>query len=859
MSNTIIRERQDSGGSRQLLHLLYVMLTVVALMSAYEIVKQLIKPSITIWQSHLINVMFSGIAATVAAYFILNKYEKINCRLRKEINDHKQTEDEKEQYRETLEKMVRKRTAELTAANVKLHDEIADRAQIVEALLSSEEKFRKLVESISDWVWEIDENYAFMYSSPKVEDMLGYETCEILGKTPFDLMTSEEASGISEIFHNFASFKQPFAFIENVNLHKSGHQVTLETGGAPIFDKGGKFRGYRGISRDISDRKLAEDALRESEATLRGFFNANAIQMSVIELDRDDFIYVMPNKRIADFFGLRLEEMSGKSARELGLSDELIRHWVEVFGYFLENRETLTFEYEFPYKGREYWYQGSISLIYDSMSARPRFSFAAVDITESKRAEREVQHLAYFDSLTGLPNRALLNDRLAQVLAQSEREDWHVGILFLDIDRFKWINDTQGHSAGDKLLQAVAERLQKRLRTSDTVARLGGDEFVIVLSAVKHVQDISHVTQEIMEALSAPFELGEQEVFISASIGIAIFPLDGNDVGSLLRNADTAMYVAKESGRNNYKFFSREMNLRAVERITLETNMRRALERGEFSLNYQPQVDMKNGGITGMEALLRWNHPETGFVSPGKFIPIAEETGLIIPIGEWVMRTACGQAKSLIDAGFPSIRMAVNISGCQFKQSNLAKVVRQVLEETGLSPASLELELTESILMDSADCAVNMLQELKAIGVHLAIDDFGTGYSSLTYLKNFPIDRLKIDQLFIRDITTNTDDASISNAIIAMAHSLGMRVIAEGVETKEQMEFLASRDCHEMQGYYFSRPVSREEIRHILENGLVVENISIFPFRQFSKQQEIQRMGRRANNFAVLAENISAT
>jgi len=859
MGNIIIRKRLDSGGSKQLRHLVCVMLTVVTLMSAYEIIQQLIKPSITIWQSHLITVIFSGIAATVAACFILNKYEKINRRLQKEINDHKQTEDEKEKYRETLEKMVRKRTSELTAVNVKLHDEIADRAQIVEALLSSDEKFRKLVESISDWVWEIDENYVFMYSSPKVEDMLGYEPSEILGKTPFDFMPSEEASGISEIFYNFASFKQPFAFIENVNLHKSGHQVTLETGGAPIFDKGGKFRGYRGISRDISDRKLAEDALRESEATLRGFFNANAIQMSVIELDRDDFIYVMPNKRIADFFGLSLEEMTGKSARELGLSDELIRHWVEVFRYFLENRETLTFEYEFPYKGREYWYQGCISLIYDSMSARPRFSFATVDITESKRAEREVQHLAYFDSLTGLPNRALLNDRLDQILAQSEREDWHVGILFLDIDRFKWINDTMGHSAGDKLLQAVAERLQKLLRTSDTVARLGGDEFVIVLSAVKHEQDISHVTQEIMEALSEPFELEEQEIFITASIGISIFPLDGKDVGSLLRSADTAMYVAKESGKNNYKFFSREMNLRAVERITLETNMRRALERGEFSLDYQPQVDMKIGGITGLEALLRWNHPETGFVSPGKFIPIAEETGLIIPIGEWVLRSACGQAKSLIDAGFSSIRMAVNISGCQFKQSNLARVVRQVLEETGLSPASLELELTESILMDSADCAINMLQELKAIGVHLAIDDFGTGYSSLTYLKHFPIDRLKIDQLFIRDITTNTDDASISNAIIALAHSLGMRVIAEGVETKEQMEFLASRDCHEMQGYYFSRPVSGEKMRHILENGLAVDNISIFPFRQFSNHPEIQRMSCRANNLAVLSDNISAT
>jgi diguanylate cyclase (GGDEF)-like protein len=462
-----------------------------------------------------------------------------------------------------------------------------------------------------------------------------------------------------------------------------------------------------------------------------------------------------------------------------------------------------------------------------------------VDITDSKQAEREIQQLAYFDSLTGLPNRTLLNDRLNQVLAQSKREGWNVGVLFLDIDRFKWINDTQGHATGDKLLQAVAERLRSRMRVSDTVARLGGDEFVIVLSAVKHEQDISHVTQDIMDALSAPFELGEQEIFVSASIGIAIFPMDGHDVGSLLRNADTAMYVAKESGRNNYKFFSQEMNHRAVERMSLETSLRRALERKEFSLVYQPQIDVKNGLITGMEALLRWNHPEKGFVSPGKFIPIAEETGLIIPIGEWVLRTACKHAKSLIDAGFPAMRMAVNISGCQFKQSNLAKLVRQTLEETGLSPFNLEIELTESILMESADCAVNMLKELKAIGVTLAIDDFGTGYSSLTYLKHFPINRLKIDQLFIRDIITNSDDASIAEAIIAMAGSLNMDVIAEGVETREQVEFLESRNCHEMQGFYFSRPVSEEKILEILENGLTVVNSRIFPFKGGADHLEV--------------------
>jgi diguanylate cyclase (GGDEF)-like protein/PAS domain S-box-containing protein len=812
-----------SPAGNHLRHLVCVMAGSLVFMTCYETVKHLLVPGITIWQSHLVTILFSSLTATFAAAIVLRHYQSISLRLSREISDHRTTDREKERYREELEQLIRQRTHELSDTSRQLAKEVSGRKEVLEALFSSQERFLDFVETISDWVWETDARFTFTFSSPKVTGILGYETTEIIGRTPFDFMPTDEAQGMAAIFDNFAQFRKPFAFLETITLHKDGRTVALETSGAPIFDKEGVFQGYRGISRDITDRKHAEEALRESEATLRGFFNANAVHMSVIELDVDDFIYRMPNKRLADFFGMSIDELSGKRGSDLGISRDFIGYWLEVLRYCQECRETTSFEYEFPHLGQHYWFQASISPVYDSSSARPRFSFAAVDVTERKQAEQEVEQLAYFDTLTGLPNRALLKDRLHQALAQSLREGWLMAILFLDIDRFKWINDTLGHAAGDKLLKAVAERLQSRTRATDTVARLGGDEFVLLLSAVKHEQDISHTAEGIMAVLATPFQLEGQEIFISASIGIAICPADGRDEGSLLRNADTAMYVAKESGRNTFRFFSKEMNLRAVERMSMERNLRKALERNEFFLVYQPQIDTRTRKVFGVEALLRWQCPEAGCISPAKFIPIAEETGLIIPIGEWVLRTACHQAQEWVAAGHGALRMAVNISGCQFKQNNLPQLVRQVLAETGLSPANLELELTESILMENNDGAVAMLRELKNIGVHLAIDDFGTGYSSLTYLKHFPIDRLKIDRLFIMNITTNADDASIADAIIAMARSLRMDVIAEGVETEEQVAYLESRQCHEMQGFLFSRPVPAFAVPLLLDSGFLVQ------------------------------------
>ncbi len=447
-------------------------------------------------------------------------------------------------------------------------------------------------------------------------------------------------------------------------------------------------------------------------------------------------------------------------------------------------------------------------------------SGTTLDITARIRAESEIQQLINYDTLTGLPNRNLLHDRLKLAIAHSAREKHLMGVLILDLDRFKRINDTLGHRAGDKLLMAVAKRLSACVRDSDTLARLGGDEFVILLNNVGHEEGISTVAQKILAILAEPVYIDGHEIYTTGSIGIAVYPMDGEDGHVLLKHADLAMYQAKEQDRNNVQFFSREMNIKVLERMMLENSMRKAIEREEFFLMYQPQVDARSGRIVGMEALLRWDHPDLGVLGPDKFIYLAEETGMIIPLGEWVIREACRQNKAWQDQGFPPLRVAVNLSGRQFSQQRLDEAVAAILMETGLEPEWLELELTESILMKNVEANIQMLRKLKDMGVSLSIDDFGTGYSSISYLKHFPISRLKIDRSFVRDITTNPDDAAIAEIIISMAQTLKLNVTAEGVETRAQMEFLSFHNCVEMQGYLFSRPLRAPEFTRLMKDGI---------------------------------------
>ncbi|MCE5315088.1 MAG: EAL domain-containing protein [Armatimonadota bacterium] len=460
----------------------------------------------------------------------------------------------------------------------------------------------------------------------------------------------------------------------------------------------------------------------------------------------------------------------------------------------------------------------------NELNARLRAGRRILDLQSELLSTRETLRVqATHDPLTGLPNRLLFSDRLTQRLAQARRQEQPLAVMFLDLDRFKLINDTLGHNIGDMLLKSVSERLQGTLREVDTIARMGGDEFTIILSDIDNADSAVVVADKVLQALAEPVILDGHELFVSASMGISLFPSDGGNAETLVQNADTAMYRAKEQGRNNYQLYTEAFNAAAVEKITLEHSLRRALARDEFLLHYQPQVSIGTGKVKGTEALIRWRQPNLGLVSPGQFIPLAEETGLILPISEWVLRTACTQNKAWQDAGLPHMSIAVNISARQFEQNELTPMVENALEESGLDPRYLDLELTESTLMQNPDTAVSILQKLKDMGVRISVDDFGTGYSSLSYLKRFPIDAVKIDQSFVKDITSNPDDAAIAGAVVAMAHSLKLEVIAEGVETLDQLEFLRGLRCDEMQGYFVSPPVPAEDLQQQIINGLSVK------------------------------------
>jgi diguanylate cyclase (GGDEF)-like protein/PAS domain S-box-containing protein len=470
--------------------------------------------------------------------------------------------------------------------------------------------------------------------------------------------------------------------------------------------------------------------------------------------------------------------------------------------------------------GSELPIEESVAPIHDREGEVTGAVIVVRDVSAIRTMVLQMAHSAHHDSLTGLPNRLLMNDRITQAIALAQRHMKKVGVLFLDLDGFKHINDSLGHPTGDKVLQSIAESLAGCIRGGDTVSRQGGDEFVVLLSEMEQLEDAAIAARRMLQAVAEPHSADERNLHVTASIGVSVYPDDGLDAETLIKNADTAMYQAKENGRQSYQFFKAAMNVRAMERQFIEEELRRALERDQLTLHYQPKINLKTGAITGAEALIRWTHPTRGAVSPAQFIPVAEACGLILPISAWVLRRACLQARTWLDAGLPATTMAVNISAMEFREENFLQGLFAILGETGMDPKTLELELTESVLMKRAEAAADVLRILRAKGVRIAIDDFGTGYSSLSYLRKFSVDALKIDQSFVRQISAGGDDATIVTAIIGMARNLKLRVIAEGVETLQELNFLRKNQCDEAQGYYFSRPVVAEQFAILLGTGI---------------------------------------
>jgi diguanylate cyclase (GGDEF)-like protein/PAS domain S-box-containing protein len=686
-------------------------------------------------------------------------------------------------------------------------DEMSSFASTVNDLLDSlqhyRDKDRAVLEAIPDTIVLVSADGVFLDLHTPHGEHLPYPPEYYSGKKLGDVLPPEIASLISAAMRK-AEETGHAQIVEYARSLPDAEAKHFETRIVAIGDG-----SLLAIVRDISERKCAEANLRMQISAM----NAASDQITIS--DAEGLIRFV-NPAFERATGYSREEVIGKSASFLAVHKD----------------DSVDADIEKTVRAGKTWHGEAVGRRKDGrhcpedVTVTPVMNEAGViehciaikrDITDKKIYEARLDQLAHHDSLTGLPNRLLFSDRLTQRIAEARRRGEQLAVMFLDMDRFKLINDTLGHNAGDVLLQEVAERLKSTLRDVDTVARMGGDEFTVILSQVRHGDEAAIIGRRILEILSKPFAVGGHELFLTASIGISLFPSDGSDVETLVRNADAAMYHAKDQGRNTFHFYTEALNIAAVERMTLEAGLRKALERDELLAYYQPRVDVRTGEIVGTEALIRWQHPDLKLIAPAQFIPLAEETGLIVPMGEWMLRTACAQNKEWQESGLPPIEVGVNVSARQFQLADLLDTVTTTLRDTGMDPSYLVLELTESALMLNPEHAIRVLRDLKKLGVKVFIDDFGTGYSSLSHLKHFPIDAVKIDGSFIRGVTHDPDDAAIAGAIVAMAHSLKVKVIAEGVETLGQLDFLKSLDCDEMQGYFVSRPAPADDLLHSLQ------------------------------------------
>lgn len=680
-----------------------------------------------------------------------------------------------------------------------------------------EEKYSSILENIQEGYFEVDLAGNFTFFNDSVCRVLGYSREELTGMNNRQYTDEENAQRVFQAYNQVYRTGVPLKEFGWHITRKDRRKRYIEGSISLLKDSADKIIGFRGITHDMTERKKAEEALRQSEEKYRNILEN--IQEAYFEVDlAGNFTFF--NDSLCRMTGGSREELAGANYRQF--SD--IENSKNVFQVFNKVYNTGEAEEGFDWliirkDATKRYIEASVSLKKDSQGNPSGFKGIIRDITERKRIEQELNHLATHDALTGLPNRMMFSQLLDHAIQSAHRNKKQLAVLFVDLDRFKVINDSLGHEAGDKLLKEMALRLKQSLRTVDVVGRLGGDEFIILVEDFNDLKQLEILAHKILATVILPFNIMEEECRVTASVGISVFPKDGQDEQSLMKNADIAMYFAKEEGKNNFQFYSDSIRSMSNERLTIESNLRHAIERNEFYLDYQAKLDLKTKDITGVEALLRWNNPYLGVVTPTQFIPIAEETGMIVPIGRWVIKTACAQNIAWQKQGLPPVCMSVNLSLRQLMNENLIQDIKNILNETLMSPDLLELEITESMIMNKPERLVPVLMKIKELGVRMAIDDFGTGYSSLARIKNFPINTLKVDRSFIRNLPQDTDNKAITEAVIVMGKSLKLTVVAEGVETKEQEKFLQEKVCDEMQGFYFSKPISPDRFANLLRKN----------------------------------------
>jgi diguanylate cyclase (GGDEF)-like protein/PAS domain S-box-containing protein len=686
-------------------------------------------------------------------------------------------------------------------------------------LRQNEQWLGAIFESIADALVVTDGSGTITYVNPVAETLTGWTARDAAGKPLAEVLRiireNKEGNG-AFLLELMQSALRGTVKAHGLLVRGDGEEVPVDVSASPVKDEKDADAGLVIVVRDITERKRGEAALMRSRDFYLTLLNEFPTFVRRSDLHGQvDYV----NKAWSDFTGRRPEEEMG-SGWAGGIHPDDVERVLRAYADASEAREPFETVYRLRRHDDQYRWVIDFGRPFRDLDGHVAgFMNSCRDITERILQEQQLAHMATHDPLTNLPNRVLCVDRLKQAIVEAERRECMVGVLFLDLDGFKVINDTHGHETGDQLLKAVAKRLSACVRSVDTIARVGGDEFIIVLPEVCHEQDVAQVAQRTLDGFMTPFRVEGHEFFMTASVGITLFPLDDREVNNLLKNADIAMYTAKERGRNRYQFYTPSLNERVSKRLTMERDLRRALDREQFTIHYQPEINVTSNRIVGIEALVRWEHPERGLVPPSDFIALAEETGLIVPLGEWVLLRACAQNRCWQAAGFPALKVAVNISGRQFRQHNLISIITRILKETALDSSFLEIEITEGALMDDEETSLRMLRGIRDMGVGVTIDDFGTGYSSLSYLRRFPIGAIKIASTFVRDIASHKSNGAVASAIIAMAQNLRLSVVAEGVETEEQLVYLRSRKCDRMQGYYFSKPLPAREFASLLQGA----------------------------------------